>query len=131
MLTRRIPLKSRTPLKRGGRLRPVSKKRIKLNKIYSALRLRFLQDHPYCQHFIAENNLDEKYVILCNGWAYIGCTRAYLIKVPRSVEIHHTKGRGRYYLDASTWMAVRANHSSFIHGKPKEAYAKGYMKPRR
>ena len=47
---KRSPLKRKTPLKRTGRkLRPVSKKRAKQNKLYSEIRKVYLEENPACE----------------------------------------------------------------------------------
>ena len=81
----------RKPLKRG-RVRKVSKKRARENRIYTVRRRAFLEAHPFCQAHEAIASF------LC--WP-IG------IGVPRSEEIHHTKKpKQTYFLDESTWLAV-------------------------
>lgn len=48
----------------------------------------------------------------------------------RSTECHHKKGRGKYLLDESTWLAVsRAAHIK-IHSEPAWAYKNGYLEKR-
>lgn len=130
--------KPKSRLTRGGAIKPVSAKRAKLNKVYSALREAFLRDHPFCQHWMAECGLDEKEVIRNNGWYFPKetdgvktCFLSYrqMAQVPRSSEIHHQKGRDRFLLDTSLWMAVRACHSVYLHTDPKR-YEKGYCLPR-
>jgi hypothetical protein len=110
-------------LTRGGRIKPVSATMARLRKIYQALSAKFLAEHPYCQHFMAEHRLNEAEVIKGGGFS-----NGYI--VPLATEIHHKKGRGKYYLDVSTFMACRPGHSVYIHGFPEEAYKKGYMLPR-
>jgi len=41
-------LKRRTPLNRGGRLRPVSKAKARTKRKYAKKRIPFLQKHPWC-----------------------------------------------------------------------------------
>jgi hypothetical protein len=119
------------PKKAKKGLSPRSKRGIARNREYKKLKDQFLIDHPYCQHYMAENGIDEKVaidnlgIVLVNrlgNWCYLD--------IPRSSEIHHKKGRGKYHLDVSTWMATREGHSLFIHGDPKTAYERGYMLPR-
>lgn len=46
---RLIQKKTRTPLKRSKkRINPYSKKRAKINRVYSALSKQFVLDNPYC-----------------------------------------------------------------------------------
>lgn len=105
-------------------IRRVSLKRAKLNREYSKLKAEFIKLHPYCQWFIAQHGMDElkvKFDFGCANW----------LVVPRSVDIHHVKGRGKYLLDTSTWMAVSRYGHEWIHNHPKESYQRGYMQPRR
>ena len=47
---KRSPLKRKTPLKRTGRkLRLVSRKRAKQNKLYSEIRKVYLEENPACE----------------------------------------------------------------------------------
>lgn len=125
---RPVTKKPLSKLSRGSSLKPVSAKRVKINRIYSALRKKFLAEHPYCQWTLKENNMDEAAVVKFGGWARNGLNM--LVSFPASVDIHHMKGRGKYLLDTSTWMAVsRAAHDK-IHSDPKTAYEKGYLLPR-
>jgi hypothetical protein len=131
--------KKKSRLTRGGGLKPVSAKKARLDRIYRAISARFLEEHPYCQHWIAECGLDEKEVIKNNGWYVVQPHHSIqppyknyrgMAQVPRSAEIHHKRGRGEFCLDISTFMACRPGHSIYIHGKTEEAYRKGYMLPR-
>src|SRR5690349_16730294 len=118
----------RTPLQRGTRrLRPVSAKRIKINKIYSALRKKFLEDHPWDQVVILQLGYGETEVLITGGKVSDGKN---ITSIPRSTEIHHRKGRGKYLLDTSTWYAVSTKTHDWIHANPAESYEKGWMLPR-
>lgn len=108
-------------------IRKQSRRRAKESALYAKLRDHFLSDHPYCQHWLAENyggigEVEKMEQLFMHGKPDF--------MIPRSCEIHHRKGRGRFYLDTSTWMAVRAGHEEFIHKDPKR-YEKGYCLPRR
>ena len=46
---KRSPLKRKTPLKRGGKLRRVSAKRKGQNEVYRDVREKFLGNNPVCQ----------------------------------------------------------------------------------
>jgi hypothetical protein len=62
-------------------LKPVSTKRAKQNRVYSARRLVFLEAWPQCQF-------------------PLGCTNA-------ATEVHHMRGRvGGLLLDESLWLAL-------------------------
>lgn len=121
-----VPLKRETRAKKTrSRINPISQKRRSILKEYTKLKAEFLKNHPFCQHYLLENYPGFALCVL-EHMALTG-----QIKAPKSEEIHHKKGRARFMLDTSTWMAVRAGHDKFIHGDPKSAYAKGYMLPRR
>ena len=49
---------------------------------------------------------------------------------PRSVDVHHMKRRGKYFLDMATWMAVSRQSHDWIHANPKEATELGWLIPR-
>jgi hypothetical protein len=115
---------------RGGSLKPVSAKRVKINRIYSSLREKFLKDHPYCEFFMAEHGLSLADISPTGGAEWNWGFRTGYINVPRSEDIHHKCGRDKYLLDTSTWMAVSRNAHNYIHAHPKESYEKGYMLPR-
>lgn len=129
--------KPRSRLTRGSRIKPVGAKMAKISKLYRALKLQFLQEHPYCQHWIAECGLNEADVIIWGGRYKVNMlhpltpTLTYdgMGQVPRSAEVHHKRGRGKYHLDVSTWMAVRPGHATYIHEDPLR-YEKGYCLPR-
>jgi len=112
--------KGRKPIKK------VSKVRAALNREYMKLRAEFLAAHPYCQWFMREHGLCEG-LVLTHGGYYDGSTHPVTV----STEVHHVKGRGKYLLDTSTWMAVSAEGHRNIHADPATSYAKKYMLPRR
>lgn len=93
--------------KSEGRLtppKPVSDKRKKENKIYSALRADFL-------------SLPENQICPITG--------------QQTTDVHHTyagKDRSKYYLDVSTWLSVSRDGHNWIHDNPKEARELGYLK---
>lgn len=96
---KRSPLKRKTPLKRGGRLRPVSKKRAKQMKSYLDIRRTFLEQNQACE--------------ICGD---------------KSTQIHHKKGRFQERLnDTELFMPICRSCHDWIHRNPMEAYAKGYM----
>lgn len=48
----------------------------------------------------------------------------------QATEVHHKysgKDRAKYYLDASTWLAVSREGHNWIHDNPKEARELGYL----
>lgn len=114
------------------RINPISKKKVKANAIYSRLRRAFLKKHPVCQHWLAENGWYELTYDSCQRYAKVDDKVTFpadvmflKFKAPASGEIHHKRGRGRFFLDVGTWMAVRPGHEIYIHNDPKR-YEKGY-----
>lgn len=93
------PQEPRKKLLRKCRIRAQSKKREKLDRIYSEKRKAFLEKHPMCMIY---PNL-------------------------RADHIHHTRHRGKYYLDESTWMAVSFRAHEEIHRNVSWARARGYL----
>ncbi len=124
----------KSPLKRSGRLKPASKKRVKLNREYMARREAYLESNPICEFWLAENGwfraegIEPRYN---HGPLDYGSRTADFLRcygnAPSSTEVHHKKGRGKYLLDTSTWMAVSADGHRYIHKNVKESYSKGYL----
>ncbi len=85
------------------KLRQVSKKLREKMKIYAKLRKEFLAQHKAC-------------CVIVDGVA---------------TEIHHAKGRGKYLLDTSTWLAVSREGHRWIHENPSEAENLGLLDPSR
>jgi len=77
-------------------IKPVSDKKSKKDVVYTALRIAYLKFHPLCEAHL-EN-----------------CTN-------NSTEVHHKKGRGEYYLDDSTFLAVCRSCHTWIENNPKLA----------
>jgi hypothetical protein len=102
MIRRHKPLLRRTPLKR------MSDRRRTERVIYARRRLVFLRAHPQCQCCLEHCQIHED-------------------RIPASRDIHHKHGRGRFYLDESTWMAVCRVHHDWIHSHPSQARAKGWL----
>lgn len=86
-------------------MRKYSKKRSKLNSEYSKLRKEHLESHPICQAKIFDCSIN-------------------------STDIHHTKGRGKYLNDTSTWLSVCRNCHNWIEEHPEEARELGFSKIR-
>lgn len=86
---------------------PRSQKRSKEEKLYSAKRIIYLQDHPMCEAHLPG---------ICTDY---------------STDIHHKysgKDRSEYFLDIKTWMSIcRACHS-WIHDNSKNARELGFLK---
>lgn len=79
-----------------------SSKRKKEHVLYSVMRLQFLKDNPTCFMSIPEI-----------------CTH-------KSTEIQHLKGRGKYYIDMTTWGAACHQCHSYATDHPEEAVNNGW-----
>lgn len=93
-------MKRNSSLKRTGRLRSQSKRRKPIDAEYAQLRRQFLIENPFCQVYPSEPACD----------------------------VHHVYGRGKYYLDVSTWMAVSRQAHDRIHHDKAWAREQGYLK---
>jgi hypothetical protein len=91
------PCRKVKPKKQKKFIRPYSLKRQKENKKYTALRKKFLEDHPVC-----EARLE-------------GCT-------VEANQVHHKKGRiGGDFLDVKDFLAVCYSCHSVIEREPLKA----------
>lgn len=94
------------PEAKRTKIAPKSKKQIALDKAYSVLRRKFMSDpsNQFCP------------VMKALGKGNVPAT-----------DVHHKKGRGKYMLDVSTWMAVSREGHVYIHDNPEESYKRGWM----
>lgn len=128
----------RSPLKRKTPLRRVSKKRAKDSRIYLEKRKAFLLAHPICQVWLKENGwADFAYPMFgmyakaespYPNYSWLIADSEDLPLAPRSTEVHHTKGRGKHYLDEKTWLAVSTEGHRKIHQNPSWARKMGFLK---
>ncbi len=96
---KRSPLKRKTPLKRGGKLRRVSAKRKKQNEVYRDVRVKFLTNKPLCE--------------ICGRLAS---------------QVHHRRGRfGDRLNEVEYFLAVCFECHNRIHKNPTWAYARDYL----
>lgn len=87
--------------KQSKALKPVSDKRKPLDQLYSKLRKEFL-------------NLPENFS--CRAKLQ-GCLNV----TGQELTIHHTKGRGKYYLDSTTWIPLCLTCHRWVEEHPREA----------
>jgi|SRR6267154_525189 len=45
----------------------------------------------------------------------------------RTDQCHHVRGRGKYLLDTTTWLAVSDKGHKWIHANVKESHEKGWL----
>lgn len=97
---------STKPTKKQYRIPSKSSKKAKLDIAYSILREQYLKAKPMCEAHLPSI-----------------CTKI-------SIEIHHSKGRGIYQNDTTTWVAIcRACHN-FVENNPEKAKELGLSKSR-
>tara|TARA_R110000868_G_scaffold404404_2_gene682541 strand:+ start:17 stop:454 length:438 start_codon:yes stop_codon:yes gene_type:complete len=90
-----------TSAKKRTALSPRSSKQTKKDALYAILRKAYLKDHQMCEAHL-------------NGCATY------------ATDIHHKAGRGVYYLDSTTYMAVCRSCHQWIETHPKEAKETGF-----
>ena len=99
-MTRKTPLRSKTPLKRSGRLRYASPKRQSEYKEYAKVKKAYLALHPMCEK----------------------------CKKSKSQDIHHKAGRvGRYLCDYSLFAALCRGCHDWCHQNGREARKQGWI----
>jgi len=95
-------LKKNPPIKiPTKRIKPKSDKMATLDQLYIVLRVKFLTENPACKARLS------------------GCTLV-------ASDVHHTKGRGNYYLDITTFLPVCRSCHSYIELHPNEAKELGF-----
>jgi hypothetical protein len=96
-------------------IRKRTKKKSRMDRIYSDKRKWFLADPGNSRCPVAESGL------IVNEE---GNLRPHF---RASVQVHHKRGRGRLYLDELTWLGVSAEGHAWIHANVKESYSRGWM----
>lgn len=123
----------RTPLRR------VSAKRSRELPQYTRLRAAFMAERPVCEVWLKEHGFwqdRDRNGVLMDQFSKTGllgpfsCPSSHLFAIgaPRSTECHHIQGRGKNYLNVSTWLAVSAEAHRRIHSQPSWARANGFLK---
>lgn len=88
-------------------IRQKSKKQSELERAYTVLRKKFLEEHKYKRCPVA--------------------LEVFKKAIPVT-EVHHKKGRvGKLFLYVPFWLAVSRSGHVWIHENPKEAYKKGFL----
>lgn len=127
-LRRRKPLSARTPITRVTRLRPFSRKRVRLNRERAAFVEQYLRDHPRCEFpTTVEQHCPIDYV---DG--YDGPPLVVRRECPRdSVDVHEplTRARGGSIVDPDNALAVCRWHHDWIHAHPELATKIGLLVP--
>jgi hypothetical protein len=142
---KRSPMKrSSKPLARRTRMPRVKPERLADLKIYWKRVPVFLEEHPFCQWYMAELGLNESELLQCQGLYHyateigirydkdlgrVACFagRFLFAYVPRSEVVHHkNKRRGARLLDEKDWQADSRFGHDAIELNLKEARAKGH-----
>jgi hypothetical protein len=100
--------KSKIKAKSGikyARINLKSDKQTKLDTAYSVLRTVYLRANPLCIVHLP------------------GCTL-------KATEIHHSKGRGEYLLDVTTWVPICRHDHIYLENHPQEAIILGFSQSR-
>jgi hypothetical protein len=93
-----LPIKT-TAAKPRQRIKPVSDKQVKLNMAYKMLRRIFLKTNDSCLAHLP------------------GCQNTH----GEELTVHHSKGRGQYLLDISTWIPLCMSCHQWVEEHPEEA----------
>ena len=120
------PIKRRTPLKRGGRLRVRSKKRQKEETQYNKRVKEWKLENPFCKaciHIFGHVAQPDQWY----GDRYPGP-----VMVPhRTDDCHHMARRhGKLLMDERWWLPVCRWAHDWIHEHPNEARKLGLLSPR-
>lgn len=112
-------------------IRKVSSKRSKELREYSKKRKAFLLDHPFCQVWLARNDITEMgdwfYRDSKSGQIYSDLTLLAL-RPDHACDIHHKAGRTGWRLnDETQWLAVSREAHEWIHANPSEARRRGWL----
>ncbi len=127
-LRSKTPLQSKTPLKRTGRLRPVSKKRQKLNRDRAKFVAHQLELRQWCEagphitrHLVSRLTETQKRSDSMKGQT---------ICQGKAVDIHEplTRARGGSILDVDNTVALCRSCHDWIHEHPREATQLGLLK---
>lgn len=95
-------IKPKTPAKPRTAIARTSDKRSREDRLYYAARIIYLKIHPVCH---------------VNLHPYCTIT---------ATDVHHRRGRGKYYLDQTFWLPVCRGCHTFVELNPKEAIDNGW-----
>jgi hypothetical protein len=120
-----------TPLRRSSRLKSRSSKAQTVARLYSRDAARYLEQHPFCQIWLARNEADEEMILTAyrssgspSSWEFRGT------RIPRSTEIHHRNKRdGARLRDQRWWLAACREQHEWVEMNKSDARALGYLLP--
>lgn len=108
------------------RLNRISARRLLETDLYCYRIRQFLLLHPYCQVWLAENNIPESHAIQSGG--VVTLTTGSRVSVPLATQVHHmNKRRGADLLNETQWLAVSSVYHREIEEYKTWARAKGYL----
>lgn len=108
------------------RLNRISARRLLETNLYRYRIRQFLLLHPYCQVWLAENNIPESPAIQSDGVVTLACGSR--VSIPLATQVHHVnKRRGVDLLDQAFWLAISGAYHRQIELNKDWARAKGYL----
>lgn len=114
-------------MRRGYRPRERSVKRAAQSRKYNVEKALYLQEHPFCQIFIARHGLDEDEVKRENGLLRRG---GHTIVVPIATQIHHRNKRdGERLLDQRWWMSACQMQHDYVEANKSRSRELGLLLP--
>jgi hypothetical protein len=88
-------------------------------EIYDKQRRDFLREHPRCEVRVS---------MLTGEPVHRHSKEIGTVQCKRSAtQVHHVRGRGRWYLDKQYWLAVEQRHHAWITSHGKLAEVLGYI----
>ena len=97
----RVVRKQLTDSRKQAAPNKISDKRKVINEEYKKLRIDFLVKNPVCEAKIKP---------YCTGFSH---------------DVHHSRGRGKYFLAVETWLPVCRNCHVYLHDNPVDAIKRG------
>jgi hypothetical protein len=111
-------------------IRRMSDRRLAQTSFYNYQIKRFLQEHPYCQVWLAENSVSEEDAKRQGGRVRLGSPDSPLVSIPLATEVHHkNKRRDEDLLEQKYWMAVSRDGHEKIENNKAWSRSGGFLLP--
>lgn len=124
-------IERKTPLRRTAGLRKRSTKLETVARLYARDVARYLEQHPFCQIWLARHEADEEMIV--SAWRVGGSPETWEFRgarIPRSTEVHHRNKRdGTRLRDQRWWMAASREQHDWVEEHKDDARALGYLLP--
>lgn len=124
-------LPRKTPLRRTTRLEPRSETKQTESRLYVRDKTRYLSLHPFCQIWLARNEVDEELTL--NLWRAAGSPSAWEFRgkrIPRATHIHHrNKRNGARLRDDRWWLSACLEEHDWVENNKDDARALGFLLP--